>query len=360
MAESGREKILVIDDERRMCDSIRILLEQTGYRVDTASDGSEGISMLRESNYDLVIADLMMPKVDGFTVLDYVGENLPHTLVIVITGYSSMRSSIEALRRGAYNYLVKPFDFDVLKLAVEKAMDKIRLQRLNDDFISMITHDLKNPLTSVMGYCSLLLSGAYGEPSERIVEPMQSIATNADRMLALINDFLAMNKFSSEGVRLDMQRLQLNSLISHLAKNVAAQLEMKKLNLRLNLDETLAPIMLDPIQIERVINNLLSNAVKFIQRGGEITVGTGQDENYVFFSVADNGPGISSEQQKHIFEKYKRGSSAAEGTGLGLFISKSIVDAHEGIISFESRPGEGTAFTVRLPKREKEDLQGTT
>jgi signal transduction histidine kinase len=342
-----------------MCDSIRILLEQTGYRVDTASDGSEGIAMLRESNYDLVIADLMMPKVDGFTVLDYVAENLPHTLVIVITGYSSMRSSIEALRRGAYNYLVKPFDFDVLKLAVEKAMDKIRLQRLGDDFISMITHDLKNPLTSVMGYCSLLLSGAYGEPPERLAEPLSSIATNADRMLALINDFLAVNKFSSEGVRLDMQRLQLSSLISHLAKNVAAQLEIKKLSLRLNLDETLPPIMLDPIQIERVINNLLSNAVKFIQRGGEITVGTGQDSDYVFFYVADNGPGIAPEMHKHIFEKYKRGSSAAEGTGLGLFISKSIVDAHQGRISFESRPGEGTTFTVRLPKREKEEPQDT-
>jgi len=99
-----------------------------------------------------------------------------------------------------------------------------------------------------------------------------------------------------------------------------------------------------------VINNLLSNAVKFTQRGGEITVGTGQDDDYVFFYVADNGPGIAPEMKKHIFEKYKRGSSAAEGTGLGLFISKSIVDAHQGRISFESRPGEGTTFTVRLPK----------
>jgi two-component system sensor histidine kinase/response regulator len=355
LVESVRERILVIDDERRMCDSIRILLEQTGYRVDTASDGVEGIGRLREDNYDLVIADLMMPKVDGFTVLEYVRENLPHTLVIVITGYSSMRSSIEALRRGAHNYLVKPFDFDVLKLAVEKAMDKIRLQRLNDDFISMITHDLKNPLTSVMGYCSLLLSGAYGDPPERMDEPLKSIATNADRMLALINDFLAVNKFSSEGVRLDMQRLQLNSLITHLAKNVAAQLEIKQLSLRMNLDSDLPPIVLDPIQIERVINNLLSNAIKFIQRGGEIVVSSGQGDDYVFFSVSDNGPGIPPEQQKHIFEKYKRVSSDTEGTGLGLYISKSIVDAHEGKISFESKRGEGTTFTVRLPKREKEE-----
>lgn len=353
MVESNRERILVIDDERRMCDSIRILLEQLGYRVDTASDGAEGIGKLREDDFELVIADLMMPKVDGFTVLSYVNENLPHTLVIVITGYSSMRSSIEALRRGAHNYLVKPFDFDILKLAVEKAMDRIRMQRLNDDFISMITHDLKNPLTSVMGYCSLLLSGAYGETPESISEPLSNIATNADRMLALINDFLAVNKLSSEGVRLMKQRLQLNSLVSHLAKNVAAQLEIKRLSLRMNLDDDLPPIPLDPIQIERVINNLLSNAIKFIQPGGEIVVSTGQDEEYVFFSVSDNGPGIPLEQQKHIFEKYKRGSSKVEGTGLGLFISRSIVDAHDGNISLVSGPGEGSTFTVQVPKEEK-------
>ncbi|HDR06093.1 MAG TPA: hybrid sensor histidine kinase/response regulator, partial [Candidatus Coatesbacteria bacterium] len=311
--------VLVIDDERRMCDSIRILLEQSGYRVDTAGDGAEGIVRLREYSYDLVIADLMMPRVDGFGVLEYVSENLPHTLVIVITGYSSMRSSIEALRRGAYDYLVKPFDFDILKLAVEKAMDRIRLQRLGDDFISMITHDLKNPLTSVMGYCSLILSGAYGEPPESLTEPLSGIATNADRMLALINDFLAMNKFSSEGVRLDLQRLQLNSLVAHLVRNVAAQLEIKQLSLRLNLDEGLHPVMLDPIQIERVINNLLSNAIKFTPRGGELAVCTGQDPDFVFFSVSDTGPGIPPEQQAHLFEKYKRGSGSAEGTGLGLF-----------------------------------------
>ncbi|MCK4593245.1 response regulator [bacterium] len=352
MVESNRERILVIDDERRMCDSIRILLEQSGYRVDTASNGAEGIGRLREDNYNLVIADLMMPKVDGFAVLEYVNENLPHTLVIVITGYSSMRSSIEALRRGAHNYLVKPFDFDILKLAVEKAMDRIRLQRLNDDFISMITHDLKNPLTSVMGYCSLLLSDAYEKTPEGLSEPLKSIATNADRMLALINDFLAVNKFSSEGVRLVKQRLQLNSLISHLGKNVAAQLEIKQLSLSMNLDDDLPPISLDPIQIERVINNLLSNAIKFIQRGGEIVVSTGQDTDYVFFTVSDNGPGIPTELKKHIFEKYKRGASVTEGTGLGLFISKSIVDAHEGKISLESGPGVGSTFSVYLPKEE--------
>lgn len=343
------ERILVIDDERRMCDSIRILLEKSGYKVVIAGDGAEGIEILKEQRFSLVVVDLMMPKVDGFEVLSFVRRNLPQTLVIVITGYSSMRSSIEALRGGAYDYLTKPFDFDIFKLTVEKALDKLRIQRLNDEFISMITHDLKNPLTSIIGYCSLLLSGAYGEPVEAILPPLNGINSNAERLLELINDFLVVNKISAEGLKLELQPIQLNTLLGHLAESVQAQMEIKKISLELSLDSDIPIVQCDTLQIERVINNLLSNAIKFTPLGGRITITSGSDEDWVWLSVGDNGPGIAPEQQERIFEKYSRVDQKIEGTGLGLFITKSIVDQHQGLIELESTPGEGSIFTVRLP-----------
>ena len=343
------ERILVIDDERRMCESIRILLEKEGYRVVTAADGSEGIEKLKQERFSLCIVDLMMPKVDGFEVLAYVRNNLPQTLVIVITGYSSMRSSIEALLGGAYDYLTKPFDFDIFKLTVEKALDKLRIQRLNDEFISMITHDLKNPLTSIIGYCSLLLSGAYGDIAKEILPPLQGINTNAERLLDLINDFLVVNKISAEGLKLDRQAIQLNSLLEHLSDNVQAQLEIKKIHFSLRLDADIPPVVCDALQIERVINNLLSNAVKFTPMGGGISIASGTDEDWVWFAVSDTGKGIPQEQQEGVFEKYSRVDKKTEGTGLGLFITKSIVDLHQGLIELESAPGEGSTFTVRLP-----------
>lgn len=344
------ERILVIDDERRMCESIRILLEKEGYRVVTAGDGAEGIEILKEQRFSLVIVDLMMPKVDGFEVLSYVRRNLPQTLVIVITGYSSMRSSIEALRGGAYDYLTKPFDFDIFKLTVEKALDKLRIQRLNDEFISMITHDLKNPLTSIIGYCSLLLSGAYGEVVEAMQPPLKGINTNAERLLDLINDFLVVNKISAEGLKLEKQSLQLNNLLQHLADSVQAQMEIKKIKLELGLDSDIPSVECDPLQIERVVNNLISNAIKFTPLGGHIGITSGYDDDWIWFSVSDSGPGIEPEKQQSIFEKYSRVDRKVEGTGLGLFITKSIVDLHQGSIDLESTPGEGATFTVHLPR----------
>lgn len=344
------ERILVIDDERRMCESIRILLEKEGYRVVTAGDGAEGIEILKEQRFSLVIVDLMMPKVDGFEVLSYVRRNLPQTLVIVITGYSSMRSSIEALRGGAYDYLTKPFDFDIFKLTVEKALDKLRIQRLNDEFISMITHDLKNPLTSIIGYCSLLLSGAYGEVVEAMQPPLTGINTNAERLLDLINDFLVVNKISAEGLKLEKQSLKLNNLLQHLADSVQAQMEIKKIKLELGLDSDIPSVECDPLQIERVVNNLLSNAIKFTPLGGHIGITSGYDDDWIWFSVSDSGPGIEPEKQQSIFEKYSRVDRKVEGTGLGLFITKSIVDLHQGTIDVESTPGEGASFTVHLPR----------
>ncbi|MBD3399830.1 MAG: response regulator [Candidatus Coatesbacteria bacterium] len=349
------ERILVIDDERRMCESIRILLEKEGYRVVTAADGSEGIEKLKSERFSLCIVDLMMPKVDGFEVLAYVRNNLPQTLVIVITGYSSMRSSIEALRGGAYDYLTKPFDFDIFKLTVEKALDKLRIQRLNDEFISMITHDLKNPLTSIIGYCSLLLSGAYGKLAGEILPPLEGINTNAERLLDLINDFLVVNKISAEGLKLERQPIQLNSLLEHLSDNVQAQLEIKKIHFTLRLDADIPPVKCDALQIERVINNLLSNAVKFTPMGGSISIASGADDDWVWFAVTDTGTGIPPEQQEDIFQKYSRIDKKTEGTGLGLFITKSIVDLHQGLIEIESTPGEGSTFTVRLPLHPPEE-----
>ncbi|MBI4640353.1 MAG: response regulator [Candidatus Tectomicrobia bacterium] len=122
-------KILVLEDEERLLRNIHFILAGEGHVVVIARNGEEGIEKLREESYDLVITDIMMPEVDGFGIIDYINNYAPETLVIVITGYASTDSAIEALRRGAYDYLPKPFDIHLLKIAVSKALDKITLQK---------------------------------------------------------------------------------------------------------------------------------------------------------------------------------------------------------------------------------------
>ncbi|RJP23859.1 MAG: response regulator [Candidatus Abyssobacteria bacterium SURF_5] len=163
MAEKNR--ILVIDDEKRMCDSIKVLLSNIGYEVDTAENGRSGIEKLKNHTFGLVITDLMMPELDGFAVMKYIKENCPNTLVIVITGYASVESAVRAIRSGAYDYILKPFDFEIIKISVERAWDKLKLERELEKTRKLaqvaeraiaLNNELNNPLSITSGFAQLL------------------------------------------------------------------------------------------------------------------------------------------------------------------------------------------------------------
>ncbi len=163
MAE--KSKILVIDDEKRMCDSIKVLLSNIGYDVDIAENGKVGIDKLKAGQYDLVITDLMMPELDGFAVMKYIKENCPDTLVIVITGYASVESAVRAIRSGAYDYILKPFDFEIIKISVERAWDKLKLEKELEQTRKLaqvaeraisLNKEINDPLAVASGFAQLL------------------------------------------------------------------------------------------------------------------------------------------------------------------------------------------------------------
>ena len=163
MAE--KSKILVIDDEKRMCDSIKVLLSNIGYDVDIAENGKVGIDKLKAGRYDLVITDLMMPELDGFAVMKYIKENCPDTLVIVITGYASVESAVRAIRSGAYDYILKPFDFEIIKISVERAWDKLKLEKELEQTRKLaqvaeraisLNKEINDPLAVASGFAQLL------------------------------------------------------------------------------------------------------------------------------------------------------------------------------------------------------------
>jgi len=162
---ADKSKILVIDDEKRMCDSIKVLLSNIGYEVDIALNGRTGIEKLQSETYDLVITDLMMPELDGFAVMKHIRENCPNTLVIVITGYASVESAVRAIRSGAYDYILKPFDFEIIKISVERAWDKLKLEKELGKTRKLaqvaeralaLNSELNNPLAVVSGFAQLL------------------------------------------------------------------------------------------------------------------------------------------------------------------------------------------------------------
>lgn len=158
-------RILVIDDEPRMCESLKTLLSNIGYAVATAPNGRDGIELLEPGAFALVISDLMMPEVDGFGVLEHVRKHCPETVVLVITGYASVDSAIRAIRAGAYDYILKPFDFDIIRISVERALEKVDLERavgLSHAYTELAQEimdyhrEMMDPLTVISGYAQLL------------------------------------------------------------------------------------------------------------------------------------------------------------------------------------------------------------
>lgn len=188
---AGKNRILVIDDEKRMCDSIKVLLSNIGYEVDIAENGKIGIERLKASEYGLVITDLMMPELDGFAVMKYIKENCPNTLVIVITGYASVESAVRAIRSGAYDYILKPFDFEIIKISVERAWDKLKLEKelerarklaqVAERAISL-SKELNAPLAVTSGFAQLLQMRFENSSEESLKRQVSSIVKASENM----------------------------------------------------------------------------------------------------------------------------------------------------------------------------------
>jgi len=188
---ASKSKILVIDDEKRMCDSIKVLLSNIGYEVDTAENGKVGIEKLQSTTFDLVITDLMMPELDGFAVMKHIKENCPGTLVIVITGYASVESAVRAIRSGAYDYILKPFDFEIIKISVERAWDKLKLEkelertrklaRVAERAISL-NGEINNPLAVASGFAQILQMRFENSDDDSLKRQIASIVKASENM----------------------------------------------------------------------------------------------------------------------------------------------------------------------------------
>lgn len=227
-------------------------------------------------------------------------------------------------------------------------------ERLKMDLVSSLAHDIKNPLGIIMGYAEVMMEAVENHPQETEKRDLLGrIQENAQRIVALVTGFLDASK--AEAGKLDMARnpVSVNGLLTEAARQQESEVRKRGLTLELKLDEQLPDVPGDETQLDRVFWNLLSNAIKFTPPGGKITVTSKRDDGYVSVSVQDTGIGIPQDQLPLLFSQFRRleGAEKAEGTGLGLFIVKTIIEAHKGKVQVESVNGHGSTFTVRVPIR---------
>ncbi len=229
-----------------------------------------------------------------------------------------------------------------------------QVDRLKNEFVHTVSHDLRSPLTSVLGYTELI--GRAGSLNEQQIEFIGRIRSSVKNITTLVDDLLDLSSLEA-GVDTRRETVQLEDILQLALDTLEGQFRLNNQTAQLNVGENLPSIRANPIRLRQLLDNLLSNAAKYSPSGSTIRVSLLDEDSWIFFSVADEGPGIPQSEQGRIFEKFYRASNVpdqSKGTGLGLAIVKSIVDSHQGRIWVESVEGKGSTFFVVLPASRQE------
>lgn len=531
--EMQKPKILVVDDEANVLLTTSSILRHEGYDVDAVADGASALLAIRERYYDLVLTDLSMPGVDGLAVLAEVRKRSPGTVTVMITGYGSVESAIEAVHLGAYEYLLKPTEVADLKQAVRRSLERKRLSEidtlyrisraitsslevatiasdvaeavrnvlgvrnarliafsrdrspgecgeelrqllldptvitalsagrsiiseesngaaagwaartsvrsyafvpgvangrlacvlcadhgserfefhpsaqrflqalagqtalavqnallvaelkqqneeitaanaklreldlLKSRFLSVATHELRTPLSVILGYNSMLAESLEDRLNEEEKTTLSESVAACKRLIRLVNSMLDLNQIQAGKMKMDFTRQDLRQVVSGVVALLQAEARRRRIHLGLEVPARLPRLMLDAERMQQVLINLIGNALKFTHAGGDIKVSVRQiDPSHLEVSVCDTGIGISPEEREHIFDEFAQVNRQGrrrqrEGSGLGLAIAKRIVEAHEGTIVVTSNSGPGSAFRFTLPLHSRQEKAST-
>jgi two-component system phosphate regulon sensor histidine kinase PhoR len=224
-----------------------------------------------------------------------------------------------------------------------------QIDRLKNEFVNTVSHDLRSPLTAIVGYVDLL--DRVGPVNDQQRDFIQRVKNSVKHITSLVNDLLELGRIES-GFDMQKEMVPLDGIVRYTLETLEDQLSTKKIKVQLHLPMNLPQMRGNPIRLRQMLDNLIGNAIKYSVEGGEINISMEAQEEQLLLRVADNGPGIPPSDQPHIFEKFYRASNVPKGvggSGLGLSIVKSIVENHEGRIWVDSLLDQGTTFTVVLP-----------
>ncbi len=370
---SHSDLILVVDDSPDNVFLIQTILEEEGYTISTAEDGASALAQIEQVPPELVLLDVMMPGMDGFEVTRRVRQNskLSFIPILLITAHDSP-SVAQGLDMGADDFIRKPVEVDELLARVRSLLrlkhsvdERDQIARQREDFVSRLTHDLRTPLVAADRMLMLFQQGALGELPPTMQEAIATMARSNINLLQMVNTLLEVYRFEAGRKTLAFYSVELRDLLEEVAKELSPLVQEKGLSLQLDLGKKDAlsaassKVMGDRLELHRLFINLVGNAIKFTDAGSvtirltpsTISTTTGKDKeavSYVTIEVEDTGQGIPIEEQATLFERFRQGSHKRSGSGLGLYLSRRIVEAHQGTIEVKSELGKGSVFVVRL------------
>lgn len=367
--------ILVVDDEpgirsgtKRILQNFRVdypfMDEQVDFNVLEASTGEEALAMIQSQVPDIILLDNKLPGIQGVEVLEEIKKNNLDSLVVMITSYASLELAVKATRDGAFDFIPKPFTPQELRSSLENITKQLFLRRMTQklgkegkqirfQFLSVVSHELKAPLIAIEGYLKMIREKQMGDSVENYNEIIDRSLERIKGMRTLILDLLDLTRIGSGKEAKEFKKVCLNEIAQSAIDAVRPYAIQKDLNLYLNASEKIC-LHADMNEMQIIFNNLISNAAKYNKEGGRIDCTMKGDKDYIYIIVADTGIGIAREDMDKIFKDFYRLKTPETrnitGSGLGLSIVKQIVGLYNGTIKVRSTLGEGSIFTVTLPR----------
>lgn len=365
-------KILVVDDEIPVCEALAYTLQQEGYDTVWSHDLDKAVELLRRGGFELVLSDVRIPGVKGLGSLDRIHKAAPDIPVMLISGYGTPREAAEAMRHGAADYLEKPVEASDLLDSVSRALkaagsataEKSRLQTaldalsaarakaLQDEslkalglFTVGIAHEISNPLSAILGFADLLMGDTgLGDRTKADVREIKRQASHCRELTHMLLRQIRGRPPARISVSVD-------EAVTGAFKLARPSTTFRRVRLGVALGAPQARIRASATEIQQIVLNLLSNAAAAVegQPGAQVGLRTHERKGAVEITVSDNGPGIPPERLEHIFEPFFS-TKGERGSGLGLSLSRTLVEQLGGCISVRSEPGRGAVFTARFPK----------
>jgi two-component system, sensor histidine kinase and response regulator len=382
-------RVLIVDDDaallRALPEALRLRMD--GLSVETYDSATAALEQIAAHDYDAIVSDIKMPGMDGLALLAEIRALRPGTPTLLITGHGEHDLAVQALRGGAYDFVQKPIDRDYFVASLSRAIQTRQLRRqverqqralerhagelertveertgelqeaiqARDEFLSIASHELKTPLTSLVAHLQMLLRSlqrGQQPPIEQLERRLQAAEQASKRLVKLINGLLDVSRISAGRLELELEAVDLAEVTREVVGRFEQELAEGGCLLELGLEGAAGKAVgrWDRFRIEQVVTNLLANAIKY-GPGKPIEVRVEVDGGKARLVVRDRGIGIAPEQVERIFGQFERAVSARHygGMGLGLFIVRQIVEAHGGEIRVDSEPDAGSTFTVELP-----------
>lgn len=353
--------ILVVDDEIVIRDLCAKVLK--GYRILQAGNGEEALQVLERENVDIILTDVMTPRMNGLDLLRQVKEQQPNQLVVVMTGYADKEIILRALKADADDFINKPINLLQLKTTIDKVLEKKalkeelvhlkRMDRLKSDFLGLISHKLKTPITAISLFIQNLARGVGHPDDPGFRHTLDLILEESSYLSYLIQDLLNYSEVILHEGPPKREPVDFRELLQTLFVEQEGAAENRGITLDSHFEGPFPAMVLDRKRILFALQALLDNALKFTSAGGRVSLEAHCEEDKVRVAVQDNGSGIPREELPKVFEKFYQidpdHTGQVRGFGLGLFYARLYVQEHGGSLRLESEPGMGTTATMTLP-----------